>query len=141
MQFFLLLSAAMCGYDNTLPWVSMMTRPGSPLRSWLSPVYLSNSWISHIGLVVVTSASVLWILLLPTTLRGEVVNPYFEIVLCLALPAVFIGTPSSPARLYLIRGRSQQTEDQSSSATVARVTHTLSGWYKNSARSLPPRMK
>lgn len=65
---------------------------GSPLRGWLSPVvHLSNNWISQIGVVVVTTATVLWVLLLPATLRGNVSNPYFGIVLYLVLPAVFIG--------------------------------------------------
>lgn len=70
----------------------MTNSSGSPLRGWLSPVvHLSNNWISLIGVVVVTTATVLWVLLLPTTLRGNVSNPYFGIVLYLVLPMVFIG--------------------------------------------------
>ena len=43
-------------------------------RQWLSPiVYLSNNWISLIGVVVVTAATVVWLLLLPVTLRGGIV--------------------------------------------------------------------
>lgn len=70
----------------------MTNSSGSPLRGWLSPVvHLSNNWISLIVVVVVTTATVLWVLLLPTTLRGNVSNPYFGIVLYLVLPMVFIG--------------------------------------------------
>ena len=70
-----------------------MTNPsGSPLRGWLSPVvHLSNNWISLLGVVIVTTATVFWLFLLPTTLRGEVDNPYYGIVLYLMLPGAFIG--------------------------------------------------
>ncbi len=58
-----------------------MTNPsGSPLRGWLSPVvHLSNNWISLLGVVIVTTATVFWLFLLPTTLRGEIDNPYYGI--------------------------------------------------------------
>jgi len=62
------------------------------LREWLSPlVYLSNNWISLIGVVVVTVATVTWLLLLPVTLRGGILHPYFGILVYLALPAIFVG--------------------------------------------------
>ena len=68
-----------------------MTTPPSPPRGrWLSPLlYLSNNWISLLGVVIVTTATVFWFFLLPTTLRGEAFNPYFGILAYLALPAVF----------------------------------------------------
>jgi nitrate/TMAO reductase-like tetraheme cytochrome c subunit len=89
----------------------MITPSGSPVRGWLRPVvHLSNNWISQIGVVVVTTASVLWILLLPTTLRGGVTNPYFGIVLFLALPAVFIGgLVIIPLGIWLRRRRERVT--------------------------------
>jgi hypothetical protein len=41
------------------------------IKDWLSPVvYLSSNWLSQIGVLVVTTAAVLWILLLPTLIRG-----------------------------------------------------------------------
>jgi NapC/NirT cytochrome c family, N-terminal region len=65
---------------------------GSPLREWLSPVvHLSNNWISLLGVVIVTTATVFWFFLLPTTMRGDASNPYFGILVYLALPAAFIG--------------------------------------------------
>src|SRR5207247_3320092 len=71
----------------------MSSRPSSlSLRGWLSPfVHLSNNWISLLGVVIVTSATVLWLFLLPTTLRGEPRNPYFGIIVYLLLPAAFFG--------------------------------------------------
>ena len=62
------------------------------LRAWLSPlVYLSNNWISLTGVVVVTAATVTWIVFLPITLRGGVLHPYFGLVVYLLLPGIFVG--------------------------------------------------
>ena len=60
-------------------------------REWLSPiVYLSNNWISLIGVVVVTAATVTWLVFLPITIRGGVLHPYFGLVVYLLLPGIFI---------------------------------------------------
>ena len=70
----------------------MTNAPGSPSRGWLSPVvHLTNNWISLLGVVIVTTATVFWLFLLPTTLRGEVQHPYAGILVYLALPTFFIG--------------------------------------------------
>jgi NapC/NirT cytochrome c family, N-terminal region len=62
------------------------------LRRWLTPVvYLSNNWISLIGVVVVTMATVTWLVFLPITLRGGISHPYFGMLVYLILPGVFIG--------------------------------------------------
>lgn len=62
------------------------------LRASLSPlVYLSNNWLSLFGVVLVTTAVVFWLFLLPTSLRDEVDNPYIGILGFLILPAVFFG--------------------------------------------------
>jgi hypothetical protein len=89
----------------------MNNPPGSLLRGWLSPVvHLSNNWISQTGVVAVTSATVLWVLMLPSTLRGNVSNPYFGIVLYLVLPAVFIGgLLTIPLGIWLRRRRERAT--------------------------------
>ena len=48
------------------------TRTGK-VPAQLSPlVHLSNNWVSLIGVVVVTTATVFWLFLLPTTMRGDV---------------------------------------------------------------------
>jgi len=69
----------------------------------LSPlVHLSNNWLSLTGVVVVTTATVFWLFLLPTTLRGEVHNPYNGILAFLLLPAVFfLGLVLIPLGIYL----------------------------------------
>ncbi|HTA41039.1 MAG TPA: NapC/NirT family cytochrome c [Bryobacteraceae bacterium] len=60
-------------------------------RERLGPVlHLSNDWISLIGVVIVTTATVFWLFLLPFSLRGEATHPYIGILLFLALPAIFI---------------------------------------------------
>jgi hypothetical protein len=59
-------------------------------QGWLAPVvYLSKNWISRVGVVIVTSATVLWLFLLPASLRGEVQHPYIGILAYLILPGVF----------------------------------------------------
>jgi hypothetical protein len=61
-------------------------------RSWLSPlVYLSNNWISLIGVILVTTAAILWLVLLPASMHGEVSNPYLGILMFMMLPGVFFG--------------------------------------------------
>jgi NapC/NirT cytochrome c family, N-terminal region len=81
----------------------MMTK----LRRWLSPVvYLSNNWISLIGVVVVTAATVLWMALLPITVRGGISHPYYGILVYLLLPAVFVtGLILIPVGIYWQRRR------------------------------------
>jgi hypothetical protein len=66
-----------------------------PLRTrlyeWISPlVFLSGNPISMIGVVLVTSAAVLWVFLLPTLLKDQTSNPYLGIPAFLLLPGVFI---------------------------------------------------
>ena len=59
---------------------------------WLSPlIHLSSNWISLAGVVIVTTATVFWLFLLPTTLRGEVHNPYLGILTFLTIPGPFFG--------------------------------------------------
>ena len=68
----------------------------------LSPlIHLSNNWISLIGVVVVTTATVFWLFLLPTTMRGEIHNPYNGILAFLLLPGLFIfGLLLIPLGIY-----------------------------------------
>src|ERR1700691_1711813 len=61
------------------------------LYEWLSPlVFLSNNPLSLIGVVVVTTATVLWVFLLPTLFEHNTSNPYLGIPAFLLLPGVFI---------------------------------------------------
>lgn len=62
------------------------------LYQWLSPlVFLSSNPISLTGVVLVTTATVLWVFLLPTLLQPNTANPYIGIPAFLLLPAVFVG--------------------------------------------------
>lgn len=74
-------------------------------RGWLSPlVHLSNHWMSLTGVVVVTTATVLWLFLLPTTMEGDAHNPYFGILAFLVLPGVFFtGLALIPLGIWLRR--------------------------------------
>jgi len=83
--------------------------PDNPNRigpRWLSPIiHLSNNWISLTGVVIVTTATILWLFLLPTTLRGTE-NPYEGILAYLALPGpFFIGLILIPLGMWLRRRR------------------------------------
>ena len=61
-------------------------------RGWLSPfVHLSNNWISLAGVIIVTTATIFWLFLLPITLRGETENPYVGILAFLTIPGPFFG--------------------------------------------------
>ncbi|HTR39802.1 MAG TPA: NapC/NirT family cytochrome c [Bryobacteraceae bacterium] len=53
--------------------------------------YLASNLLSLIGVVLVTSASILWLLALPAFWRGDVGAPYLGILMFLALPAVFVA--------------------------------------------------
>ncbi len=78
-------------------------------RGWLSPlVHLSNHWLSLIGVVVVTTATVLWLFLLPTTIKGDIHHPYFGILAFMVLPGVFFtGLLLIPLGI-LLRRRSER---------------------------------
>ncbi len=62
------------------------------LRAWMYPaIYLSQNWISRAGVILVTTAAVLWLFLLPTSFRGEYQHPYIGILAFLILPGVFFA--------------------------------------------------
>jgi len=65
---------------------------GSHWRLLSAPLArLSNNPISLVGVVFVTTASVLWLFLLPVYLRGMVPHPYIGILLFLIIPGIFFG--------------------------------------------------
>jgi hypothetical protein len=82
-------------------------RSGAKPRGWLSPViHLSNNWISLVGVILVTTTTVFWLFLLPTTLRGQQANPYVGILAFLTLPGpFFIGLIMIPVGIWLKRKR------------------------------------
>ncbi len=67
-----------------------MNRIGSRLNDWLSPlVQLGNNPLSLIGVVLVTTAAVFLISLMPMMWSGSAPNPYLGIVIFMALPGLF----------------------------------------------------
>src|SRR5581483_11114053 len=65
-------------------------------------LHLSNNALSLCGVVLVTTAGVLWLFLLPIYIRGFVGNPYAGILLFLILPtAFFLGLVLIPAGIYV----------------------------------------
>jgi nitrate/TMAO reductase-like tetraheme cytochrome c subunit len=72
-------------------------------RHWLSPlVHLANNWISLIGVILVTSATVFWLWLLPVTMRHEVDNPYTGILAFMIVPGgFFLGLALIPLGIGL----------------------------------------
>ena len=79
-------------------------------RGWLSPlIHLSNNWISLAGVIIVTTATVFWLFLLPVTLRGETTSPYIGILVFLGLPAPFFaGLIMIPLGIWLKRRRDRR---------------------------------
>jgi nitrate/TMAO reductase-like tetraheme cytochrome c subunit len=80
-------------------------------RGWLAPfIHLSNNWISLIGVVLVTSATVFWLFLLPITMGGDTKNPYIGILAFLTLPGPFFGgLILVPLGMWLKRKREGRT--------------------------------
>lgn len=80
-------------------------------RGWLSPlVHLSNNFLSMAGVAIVTSATVFWLFLLPTTLRGDMQNPYIGILSYMALPGLFFfGLFLIPLGIVWKRKREKRT--------------------------------
>ena len=80
----------------------MTPNSSAPKRGWLSPfVHLSNNWISLAGVVIVTTATIFWLFLLPITLRGEVENPYLGILAFLTIPGpFFLGLALIPLGIW-----------------------------------------
>src|SRR5512142_927323 len=85
--------------------------PDRVARGWLSPIiHMSNIWISLTGVVLVTSATIFWLFLLPITLRGETENPYIGILAFLTIPApFFVGLFLIPLGIWLKRRREGRT--------------------------------
>jgi len=51
--------------------------------------FLTSHWLSMVGAILTTVAGCVWLLVLPTHIRGHATNPYIGILLFLILPVVF----------------------------------------------------
>jgi hypothetical protein len=75
-------------------------------------ILLANHWISMLGVGFVTLAGFCWLLLLPTSLRGQVDNPYIGLLLFIAIPIVFfVGLGLIPIGVMLAKRRIATTMD------------------------------
>jgi hypothetical protein len=65
---------------------------------------LSQHWVSLLGVALVATALVSWLVVLPQTIRGHVDNPYLGIVVFLIVPVIFFaGLALIPIGIYLGR--------------------------------------
>lgn len=80
-----------------------MPEESAAWRKWLSPViHLSGNWISRVGIGMVTTATVLFLFLLPSTLQADVQHPYLGIAAFLVLPGLFFaGLALIPLGIWL----------------------------------------
>jgi nitrate/TMAO reductase-like tetraheme cytochrome c subunit len=85
----------------------MIPNERSGWRTWVSPlIHLSNNSISLAGVVIVTTATIFWLFLLPTTFAGEVEHPYMGILAFMALPALLLlGLGLIPIGMWFRRKR------------------------------------
>jgi len=79
------------------------------LKTWLAPyVYLSSNWISLIGVVLVTTAAILWAFLLPSSFTTHSTDPYLGILQFMLLPAVFfLGLALIPLGVWWFKRRNR----------------------------------
>lgn len=79
------------------------------LKEFVAPlVYLSSNITSLIGVVLVTTATVLWLALLPSFINGEPGNAYTGILEFMMLPALFFaGLALIPLGIHFYRVRHQ----------------------------------
>ena len=74
--------------------------------------YLASNIISLIGVILVTTAGILWLLTLPAYWKGEGSTPYIGILLFLILPGVFIfGLLLIPAGIALETWKRRKASD------------------------------
>ena len=110
-----------------------------PAGGWLSPlIHLSSNWISRPGVILVTTATVFWLFLLPTTLRGEMASPYMGILAFLVLPGPFFaGLVLIPLGMWFKRKRERHEGIYPPDFPgPSGVTRNCAGWSTSS--SSPP---
>lgn len=96
-------------------------------REWLAPVVvLSSNWLSSIGVVLVTAAAILWILLVAGNVNAHAANPYLGIVLFIVAPGVFFfGLVLIPLGIWLYRKRNASAPPLQFSFSDPRVRRFL----------------
>src|SRR6516225_878113 len=87
----------------------MESQQSGKITGRVSPlVHLSSNLLSRIGVVLVTTATVLWIILLPVTLHLQE-HPYLGMITVLLLPGLFfLGLVLIPLGILLRRRRERR---------------------------------
>src|SRR5215472_15003162 len=71
-----------------------------------SLLLISSHWLSLLGTVLVTTAVISWLFVLPIHLRGHADNPYLGMVVFLIVPVVFFsGLVLIPLGVFLAKRR------------------------------------
>ena len=79
---------------------------GSERPTWF---LLTQHWLSLLGLVLLATALISWLFVLPQQLRGHVDNPYVGIIVFLLIPVLFFGGLALvPVGIYLSKRRIRQ---------------------------------
>ena len=78
-------------------------------KGWLAPfVYFSSNWISLLGVILTTTGALLWLILLPSMLRGSAKDPYLGILQFMLLPGIFFaGLALIPLGIWHYKKRNQ----------------------------------
>src|SRR3954453_813278 len=77
----------------------MIRKPDQPILA-----IITGHWLSLCGACLVTTATICWLLALPSQVRGHVSNPYIGILLFVVLPIIFVGgLVLIPIGVYLSR--------------------------------------
>jgi hypothetical protein len=67
---------------------------------------LTSSWVSMVGVTLITLAGFSWLFAMPANIRGHVQNPYIGLLVFVAIPIVFfIGLGLIPVGLFLAKRR------------------------------------
>ena len=83
----------------------------SRFSEWLAPlVVLSSNAISLTGVVLVTSATVAWLFLLPLLFQGESANPYLGMLWVVVLGLFIVGLVLIPVGVHFRRRRLQKQQ-------------------------------
>jgi formate-dependent nitrite reductase cytochrome c552 subunit len=74
---------------------------------------LTSSWVSMLGVTLVTLAGFSWLFAMPANIRGHVQNPYIGLLVFVAIPIVFFtGLALVPAGIFLAKRKVTQEFEQ-----------------------------
>jgi hypothetical protein len=75
-----------------------------PLKERPLILLLTSSWVSMLGVTLVTLAGFSWLFAMPANIRGHVQNPYIGLLVFVAIPVIFFaGLALVPLGLFLAK--------------------------------------